>query len=132
MPQSRKIIIDTDPGQDDAVAILLALGSSELEIVGISAVAGNVPLKLTEKNARKICELAGRPDIKVYAGAIRPLTRELVTAEEVHGKTGLNGPQLPEPTMKLQDQYAVDFIVQTLMSEESGTITLCALGPLTN
>ncbi|MER9297501.1 nucleoside hydrolase [Mesorhizobium sp. M0621] len=132
MPQSRKIIIDTDPGQDDAVAILLALGSSELEIVGITAVAGNVPLKLTEKNARKICELAGRPDIKVYAGAIRPLMRELVTAEEVHGKTGLNGPQLPEPTMKLQDQYAVDFIVETLMTEESGTITLCPLGPLTN
>jgi purine nucleosidase len=132
MPQSRKIIIDTDPGQDDAVAILLALGSAELEIVGMTAVAGNVPLKLTEKNARKICELAGRPDIKVYSGAIRPLARELVTAEEVHGETGLNGPQLPEPTMKLQDQYAVDFIVETLMKEESGTITLCALGPLTN
>jgi len=132
MPQTRKIIIDTDPGQDDAVAILLALGSAELEIVGISAVAGNVPLKLTEKNARKICELAGRPDIKVYAGAIRPLVRELVTAEEVHGKTGLNGPQLPDPKMKLQHQYAVDFIVETLMKEEAGTITLCALGPLTN
>ncbi|SIT56365.1 Pyrimidine-specific ribonucleoside hydrolase RihA [Mesorhizobium prunaredense] len=132
MPQSRKIIIDTDPGQDDAVAILLALGSAELEIVGMTAVAGNVPLRLTEKNARKICELAGRPDIKVYAGAIRPLARELVTAEEVHGETGLNGPQLPEPTMELQDQYAVDFIVETLMKEESGTITLCALGPLTN
>ncbi|MER8367985.1 nucleoside hydrolase [Mesorhizobium sp. M0306] len=132
MPQSRRIIIDTDPGQDDAVAILLALGSAELEIVGITAVAGNVPLKLTEKNARKICELAGRPDVKVYAGAIRPLARELVTAEEVHGKTGLNGPQLPEPKMKLQDEYAVDFIVETLMREESGTITLCALGPLTN
>lgn len=132
MPLSRKIIIDTDPGQDDAVAILLALGSAELEIVGMTAVAGNVPLRLTEKNARKICELAGRPDIKVYAGAIRPLARELVTAEEVHGETGLNGPQLPEPTMKLQEQYAVDFIVETLMKEESGTITLCALGPLTN
>jgi len=132
MPHTRKIIIDTDPGQDDAVAILLALGSAELDIVGISAVAGNVPLNLTEKNARKICELAGRPDIKVYAGAIRPLARELVTAEEVHGKTGLNGPQLPDPTMKLQDQYAVDFIVETLMNEPSGTITLCALGPLTN
>ena len=132
MPQTRKIIIDTDPGQDDAVAILLALGSAELEIVGITAVAGNVPLKLTEKNARKICELAGRPDINVYAGAIRPLARELVTAEEVHGKTGLNGPQLPDPKMKLQHQYAVDFIVETLMKEEAGTITLCALGPLTN
>lgn len=132
MPQSRKIIIDTDPGQDDAVAILLALGSAELEIVGITTVAGNVPLKLTEKNARKICELAGRPDIKIYSGAVRPLVRELVTAEEVHGKTGLNGPDLPEPKMKLQDQYAVDFIVETLMDEKSGTITLCALGPLTN
>ena len=132
MPSPRRIIIDTDPGQDDAVAILLALGSPELEIVGITAVAGNVPLKLTEKNARKICELAGRSDIPVFAGAIRPLLRELVTAEEVHGQTGLNGPDLPEPVMKLQDQYAVDFIVETLMREESGSITLCVLGPLTN
>lgn len=129
---SQKIIIDTDPGQDDALAILLALGSSELEVLGITAVAGNVPLKLTQKNARKICELAGRPDIKVFSGAIRPLVRQLVTAEEVHGKTGLNGPDLPEPKMQLQDQYAVDFIVETLMNEPSGTITLCALGPLTN
>jgi purine nucleosidase len=132
MPSPHRIIIDTDPGQDDAVAILLALGSAELEVVGITAVAGNVPLKLTEKNARKICELAGRPDIKVFAGAIRPLVRSLVTAEEVHGKTGLNGPDLPEPKMKLQDGHAVDFIVETLMREESGTITLCPLGPLTN
>ena len=132
MAQKRRIIIDTDPGQDDAVAILLALGSAELEVVAITAVAGNVPLKLTEKNARKICELGGRPDIKVYAGAIRPLMRSLVTAEEVHGKTGLNGPELPEPKMKLQDEHAVDFIVRTLMEEESGAITLCPLGPLTN
>lgn len=132
MPDQRRIIIDTDPGQDDAVAILLALGSTEIDVVGITAVAGNVPLKLTEKNARKICELAGRPDIKIFAGAIRPLMRELVTAEEVHGQTGLNGPQLPDPAMKLQDQHAVDFIVETLMREESGSITLCALGPLTN
>lgn len=132
MPGQRRIIIDTDPGQDDAVAILLALGSTEIDVVGITAVAGNVPLKLTEKNARKICELAGRPDIKIFAGAIRPLMRELVTAEEVHGQTGLNGPQLPDPAMKLQEQHAVDFIVETLMREESGAITLCALGPLTN
>ncbi|MCX8571660.1 MULTISPECIES: nucleoside hydrolase [Hyphomicrobiales] len=132
MPEPRKIIIDTDPGQDDAVAILLALGSPELEILGITAVAGNVPLKLTETNARKICELAGRPDIKVFSGAIRPLMRELVTAEEVHGKTGLNGPELPEPQMKLQEQHAVDYLVETLMREEAGTITLCPLGPLTN
>ena len=132
MPEARKIIIDTDPGQDDAIAILLAMASPELEILGIVAVAGNVPLKLTEKNARKICELAGKPETKVYAGAVRPLVRTLVTAEYVHGKTGLNGPELPEPKMKLQEQHGVDYIVETLMKEESGTVTLCVLGPLTN
>ena len=132
MPRTMKIIIDTDPGQDDAVAILLALASPELEVLGITAVAGNVPLALTEKNTRKICELAGRPETKVFAGAIRPLMRPLVTAEQVHGKTGLNGPQLPEPAMKLQEGHAVDFIIGTLMAEESGAVTLCALGPLTN
>jgi purine nucleosidase len=132
MSAPEKIIIDTDPGQDDAVAILLALASPELDVLGITAVAGNVPLSLTEKNARKICELAGKPDIKVFAGAIRPLVRSLVTAEQVHGQTGLNGPDLPEPTMPLQKEHAVDFIVETLMKEESGTVTLCPLGPLTN
>ena len=132
MPSSMPIIIDTDPGQDDAVAILLALASPEIDVLGITAVAGNVPLRLTEKNARKICELAGKQEMKVFSGAIRPMVRPLVTAEEVHGKTGLNGPQLAEPTMPLQEQHAVDFIVETLMREESGTVTLCALGPLTN
>ena len=132
MANPRKIIIDTDPGQDDAVAILLALASPELEILGITAVAGNVPLALTEKNARKICELAGRPDVSVYAGAIRPMVNELVTAEHVHGKTGLDGPELPEPTMPLQDRHAVDFIVDTLMAHAPGDVTLCVLGPLTN
>ncbi len=132
MPEIRKIIIDTDPGQDDAVAILLALASPEIEVLGVTAVAGNVPLALTEKNARKICELAGRPQTKVFAGAVRPMVRPLVTAENVHGKTGLDGPELAEPTMRLQDQHAVDFIIETLMREEPGTVTLCALGPLTN
>ena len=132
MPESRKIIIDTDPGQDDAVAILLALASPELEVLGITAVAGNVPLALTEKNARKICELAGRPEVKVFAGASRPMVRSLVTAEDVHGKTGLDGPELPEPGMPLQEQHAVDFIVETLMREQGGSVTLCPLGPLTN
>jgi purine nucleosidase len=129
---ARKIIIDTDPGQDDAVAILLALGSPELDVVGITAVAGNVPLALTEKNARKICELAGRPDVKVFAGAAHPLDRPLVTAEHVHGKTGLDGPDLPEPTMLLQAQHAVDFIIETILASNDGEITLCPLGPLTN
>ncbi|MCF6306047.1 MAG: nucleoside hydrolase [Rhodobacteraceae bacterium] len=128
----RKIIIDTDPGQDDAVAILLALASSEIEVLGITAVAGNVPLALTQKNARIICELAGRPDIKVFAGAKRPMLRELVTAEHVHGKTGLNGPEWPEPEMPLQDTHAVPFIIETLREQDAGTVTLCVLGPLTN
>ena len=132
MNAARRIIIDTDPGQDDAVAILLALASPELDVLGITAVAGNVPLALTQKNARMICELAGRTDVKVYAGAIRPLVRRLVTAEHVHGRTGLDGPALPEPAMPLQEKHAVDFIVETLLAEEPGTVTLCPLGPLTN
>ena len=132
MTKPLPIIIDTDPGQDDAVAILLALASPEFEVLGITAVAGNVPLALTEINARKICELAGRPEIKVFAGAVRPLLRPLVTAEYVHGQTGLDGPVWPEPKMPLQKQHAVDFIVETLMTHEAGTITLCVLGPMTN
>ena len=132
MTKTTRIIIDTDPGQDDAVAILLALASPEIEVLGIVAVAGNVPLHLTEVNARKICELAGKTTIKVFAGASRPLVRKLVTAEYVHGKTGLDGPDLPEPKMPLQAQDGVDFIIETLRNEPAKTITLCPLGPLTN
>lgn len=129
---ARKIIIDTDPGQDDALAILLALASPELDVVGITAVAGNVPLELTQTNTRKVCELAGRPDMPVFAGADRPLLRRLVTAEYVHGKTGLDGPDLPEPSMALQEQHGVDFIIETLRNEPENSVTLCPLGPLTN
>ncbi|MHA6261686.1 nucleoside hydrolase [Arenibacterium sp. CAU 1754] len=131
--KQRKIIIDTDPGQDDAVAILLALGSpAEIDLLGITAVAGNVPLALTAKNARMVCELARRTDIPVYAGCDRPLKRPLITAEHVHGKTGLDGPTLPDPTMPLADGHAVDFIIRTLRAHPPGTVTLCPLGPLTN
>ena len=130
---AQKIIIDTDPGQDDAVAILLALASpDEIEVLGITAVAGNVPLSLTERNARIVCELAGRPDIAVYAGCDRPLKRKLVTAEHVHGKTGLDGPKLPEPKIKLQEKHGVDFIIDTILQEPENSVSLCPLGPLTN
>ncbi len=133
MAAPRKIIIDTDPGQDDAVAILLALASpDEVDVLCVVAVAGNVPLNLTQKNARIVCELAGRPDVRVFAGCDQPLSRKLVTAEHVHGKTGLDGPQLPEPNMPLQEQHGVDFIIQTLRNEEPGTVTLVPIGPLTN
>ncbi len=129
----RKIIIDTDPGQDDAVAILLALASpKELDVLALTAVAGNVPLELTARNARIICELAGKVDVPIYAGCDRPLGRDLVTAEHVHGKTGLDGPDLPDPTMPLQQAHAVDYIIDTLRTEPAGTVTLCPLGPLTN
>ena len=129
----RKIIIDTDPGQDDAVAILLALASPEdVTVLGVTAVAGNVPLPLTQKNARIVCELAGKPDTLVFAGCDAPLKRKLVTAEHVHGKTGLDGPQMADPTMPLQGQHAVDFIINTLRAHDTGSVTLCPLGPLTN
>lgn len=129
---TQKIIIDTDPGQDDAVAILLALASLEIEVLGITCVAGNVPLARTSENARKVCELAGRPDMRVFAGCDAPLARPLVTAEHVHGKTGLDGADLAAPTMPLQDGHAVDFLIDTLRSHTSGTVTLVPIGPLTN
>ena len=133
MTTPHQIIIDTDPGQDDAVAILMALGSpQEIEILGITAVAGNVPLALTEKNARIVCELANRPDIRVFSGCDAPIARPLVTAEHVHGKTGLDGPTLPDPVMPLQEQHAVDFIIETFRNAPAGSISLCTLGPLTN
>jgi purine nucleosidase len=129
----RRIIIDTDPGLDDAVAILLALAASEeLEILGIVAVAGNLPLAQTQRNALRVCELAGRPDVLVHAGCARPLLRPLKTAERIHGETKRDRLLLPEPTMPLQAQHGVDFLIETLRDAEAGTITLCALGPLTN
>ena len=132
MPK-KKIIIDTDPGQDDAIAILLALASPDkLDVLGITTVAGNVPLELTSKNARIVCELAGRDDLFVFAGCEKPIIRPLITAEHVHGKTGLDGPNLPEPKMPLQDMNGVDFIIETLKVHEANSITLCCLGPLTN
>lgn len=129
---AQKIIIDTDPGQDDAVAILLALASPEIEVLGVVAVAGNVPLALTQLNARKIIELSGKSDVPVFAGCDRPLARDLVTAEHVHGKTGLDGTDLLEPTVPLQAQNGVDFIIDTLRNEPAGSVTLIPIGPLTN
>jgi purine nucleosidase len=130
---ARKIIIDTDPGQDDAVAILTALASPhELDVLGIVAVAGNVPLPLSTLNTLKVVELAGRADVPVYAGCDRPLRRPLITAEYVHGKTGLEGPDLPYPNLEARTQHGVDFIIEALRRQDTGTVTLCPLGPLTN
>jgi purine nucleosidase len=128
----KQVIIDTDPGPDDGVAILTALGSPLIEVLGVCAVAGNVPLHHTVRNIRKILELAERPDIRAFAGAEAPLARPLFTAEYVHGKTGFDGYDLPEPTMPIQSQHAADFIVEEVMSRPPKTITICALAPLTN
>jgi len=129
----RRIIIDTDPGIDDAVAILLALATpEELEVLGIVAVAGNLPLVQTERNARRVCELAGRAAVPVYSGCERPILRPLATAEHIHRETARDRLLLPEPTIALQAQHGVDFLVETLRAAEAGTITVCALGPLTN
>ncbi|MCU0567829.1 MAG: nucleoside hydrolase [Oculatellaceae cyanobacterium Prado106] len=128
---TRPLIIDCDPGIDDAIALLLAFASPEFEILGITTVAGNVPLPFTQSNARKICELANRREVRVYAGCPRPMMRVMETAERVHGKTGLQGATLPEPEMPLQPQHGVEFLISTLM-QASEPITVATLGPLTN
>jgi purine nucleosidase len=129
----RSIILDCDPGQDDAIAILLALASpEELEVLAVTAVAGNVPLRLTEWNARRIVELAGRGDVPVFAGCDRPLLRPLETAEYVHGETGIDGAELPEPRRALAAGHAVDAIIELVMRRPLGEVTLCPTGPLTN
>lgn len=130
---ARPIIIDTDPGQDDAVALLLALASpDELEVLAITTVAGNVPLPYTSINARKVVELANRPEVPVHEGCERPMVKDLVTAEYVHGPTGLEGADLPTPTIEPASLHAVDVIIAHLLDSDPGSITLCTLGPLTN
>ncbi len=130
---SEKIIIDCDPGQDDAVALFLALSSpEELEILGITTVAGNVPLKLTERNARIICDIADSKETEVFAGCSRPMLVDLMTAENVHGKTGIDGIDIFKPKTPLKELHAVDFIVKSLKDADTDSITLVPTGPLTN
>jgi len=127
-----KIIIDTDPGQDDAITFFLALASPEIELLGITTVAGNVPVEQTTENALKALDLAGRPDIPVHMGASRPFLRAPVNAAHVHGQTGFEGADLPPPSRAPNPGHAVDFLIRTLLDHPPQTITLCAIGPLTN
>lgn len=130
---TRKLIIDCDPGQDDAINLFMALPpTQDYEILGITVVAGNVGLEKVSRNARLICELTNRLDVPIYEGAAAPLKLPLVTAEEVHSREGLEGVELFEPSLKAQEQNAVDFIVETLMAAEHNSITLVPTGPLTN
>ncbi|MBU2675730.1 MAG: nucleoside hydrolase [Gammaproteobacteria bacterium] len=129
----RPIIIDCDPGQDDAVALFLAFAVPEaLRILGITTVGGNVPLALTQRNARQMCDIAGRRDIPVHAGCDNPMQRPLRTAEIIHGETGINGIDVFEPVTPLQSRHAVDFIIETLLAADDASITLVPTGPLTN
>lgn len=128
---TERIIIDCDPGVDDAAAILLAFGSSEVEILGITAVAGNIPLEKTEANARLICELANRTDIPVLQGCGRPLLYPDRAGVTVHGKDGLGDIGLPQPASAPAERAAVQFIIDQVRSAP-GEVTLAVLGPMTN
>jgi inosine-uridine nucleoside N-ribohydrolase len=127
----KPILLDCDPGHDDMAAILLAAGSEEIDLLGITTVAGNQTADKTFLNARKTLALLGREDIPVYAGAERPLVRDLVTAPGIHGKSGLDGAELPPPREKPTTEHAVDFLERTLLAGDGG-MTLVATGPLTN
>jgi inosine-uridine nucleoside N-ribohydrolase len=125
------IILDCDPGHDDAIALLLALASPELEVVGVTTVSGNQTVDKTTANALRILELAGRADIPVHVGADRPFVRERDVAAHVHGESGLDGPDLPPPTTAAREQHAVAFLAEQIAAR-AGQITLVATGPLTN
>jgi purine nucleosidase len=128
---SKPIILDCDPGHDDAMAILLARGCPDIDLLAITTVAGNQTLEKTTLNARRVCTVARIDDVPIYAGCDRPLLRPQITAAEVHGKSGLDGPSFGEPTVPVADEHAVDFLVRTLMASD-GDITLVPVGPLTN
>ncbi len=129
--QKKKVIIDCDPGHDDAAAIFLAARSPELELVGITCVAGNVEVEKTSENALKLCGLAGIRDTPVAKGMALPLVGELITATHVHGQSGLDGADLPPGDLTLYPRHAVDFLIDSIMSS-GGDITLIPIGPLTN
>ena len=125
------ILIDCDPGHDDAIALLLALASPEVELLGVTSVAGNQTLEKTTANAIRVLEFAGHPEVPVAAGADRPLVREQFVAAEVHGETGLDGPDLPPPQSDPVEQHAVDFLAEKIRASER-PVTLIPIGPLTN
>jgi inosine-uridine nucleoside N-ribohydrolase len=125
------ILLDCDPGHDDAIALLFALASPELELLGVTTVAGNQTLDKTTANAIRILDLVGRDDVQVAAGAGRPLVREPFAAVGVHGESGLDGPKLPPPSREPLDRHAVDFLAEQIR-RRGGAVTLVATGPLTN
>ena len=131
--QKQRVLVDCDPGRDDALAIAMLLASTaEIELVGITAVAGNVPLVLTYRNARFICDLCGFPEVPVHAGADGPLARKAVTGTRAHGESGLEGMEVDVPSVAVEPGGALAFMNETLRAAEDDEITLVAIGPLTN
>ncbi|MBX3194029.1 MAG: nucleoside hydrolase [Microbacteriaceae bacterium] len=128
----RKIILDCDPGHDDAVAMLLAHGNPDIELVGVTTVMGNQTIDKVTRNALSVARVAGITGVPFARGAVRPLVREVETAESIHGDSGLDGPVLPEPEIELDPRPAAQFIVDTVMASEPGEITLVPTGALTN
>lgn len=125
------IILDVDPGHDDAVAIMLACGAPGLDLLAVTTVAGNVPLGKTTRNALRVLSLVGRPDVPVAAGAAAPLVRPLRTAEDIHGESGLEGPEIPDPSFEADERGAVELIADAVRSSPE-PVTLVPVGPLTN
>ena len=128
---STPVLIDCDPGHDDAIALFLAVASPELEVLGVTTVAGNTTLDKVTRNALTVLEMAGRSDIEVASGAPAPLMRELFTAEYVHGESGLDGPVLPQPSTSPVEGHAVDFLAERIVGSTE-PVTLIPMGPLTN
>jgi purine nucleosidase len=127
-----KIILDCDPGHDDAVALLLAHGSPEIELLAVTTVMGNQTIEKVTRNALSVARVAGITGVPFAKGAHRPLVRKVETAESIHGESGLDGPVLPEPTIELDPRHAVDLIIDTIMQHDPGTVTLVPTGALTN
>jgi purine nucleosidase len=128
----RKVILDCDPGHDDAIAIMLAHGDPAIELLAVTTVAGNQTLDRTTANALAVATVCGMTGTPIAAGAAAPLVRPLRTAAAIHGESGLDGPRLPTPGVSLDPRAAVDLIVQTIMERDPGTVTLVPVGPLTN
>ena len=128
----RKILLDCDPGHDDAVAMMLAWGNPSIELLGITTVGGNQTLDKVTRNALSVATVVGMHDVPIAAGCRLPLVRPVEIAPDVHGDSGLDGVELPEPAVELDPRHGVDLIIETIMSNEPGTVTLVPTGPLTN
>ncbi|UTX53104.1 nucleoside hydrolase [Leucobacter aridicollis] len=132
MELTKKIILDCDPGHDDAVALLLAHGNPEIELLAVTTVVGNQTLPKVTRNALSVARVAGITGVPFAAGAARPLVRNIEVAPDIHGESGLDGPVLPEPEIELDPRHAIDLIIDTVMAHEPGTVTLVPTGGLTN